>query len=116
MKADSLMNSRTERGLDNCFRSTSQFADWRSGSNTNSGTTTSQFSQRKLPWNCGSDFSLSHVTIARTVAEVQLMPSGGAKLLASCPTTVPSRSKSSQRFGPDRTSNESPGVSEAMAR
>ena len=41
-----------------------------SGSNTSSGTTTSQLSQRSPCWYSGSDFSRLHVTIARTVANL----------------------------------------------
>ena len=85
-------------------------------SNTSSGTTTSHSSQRRPSWYSGSDFSRLHATMAKTVADVQLMPSGASKLPASCPTTVPLLSSSSQRSDPARTCNRSLGDREAMAR
>ena len=97
-------------------RTPSSWPNYTSGSNTSSGTTTSQSSQRRRSLYSGSDRSLSHVTMAMTVADLQRMPSGASKLPASCPTIVPLRFRSSKRFEPIRTCNGSPELSPAIAR
>ena len=86
-----------------------------SGWKTSSGTTTSQEPARRFAWNWDSDRSLSHLTMAMTLACSQRMLGGGLKFRANWPTTRPSRSRSSQRPDPARTCRGSPGERAAMA-
>ena len=86
------------------------------GSNTSSGTTTSQPSHRRRPQYCGRDLFRSQLATASTLAYAQRIPAGGSNPSASWPMTVPCLSTSSQRFCPGFTSTRSPGEREAMAR
>ena len=82
-----------------------------SGSNTSSGTTTSQRSHFSPSRNSGSDASRLQLTTAWTAAETHRVPAGGSKARARRPTTVPERSSSSHRLCASiRANSGSPGA------